>query len=55
MLQIDLNLQYLYFPSSSEIFWMDHFNIFPHYMRKLVNSGYNRAKQILNDNYTLIK
>ncbi|MFA6450840.1 MAG: patatin-like phospholipase family protein [bacterium] len=55
MLQLDLNLQYLYFPSSSEIFWMDHFNIFPHYMRKLVNSGYNRAKQILNDNYTLIK
>jgi len=55
MLQLDLNLQYLYFPSSSEIFWMDHFNIFPHYMRKLVNSGYNRAKQILQENYTLIK
>lgn len=55
MLDIDPNLQYLYFPSSSEIFWMDHFNIFPHYMRKLVNSGYNRAKQILQENYTLIK
>jgi predicted acylesterase/phospholipase RssA len=54
-LQLDLNLQYLYFPSSSEIFWMDHFNIFPHYMRKLVNSGYNRARQILHDNYELIK
>lgn len=54
ILQIDLDLQYLYFPSSSEIFWMDHFNIFPHYMRKLVNSGYNRAKQILKDNYELI-
>jgi len=54
ILQIDLDLQYLYFPSSSEIFWMDHFNIFPHYMRKLVNSGYNRAKLILKDNYELI-
>ncbi len=55
MLQIDLNLQYIYLPSSSDIFWMDHFNIFPHYMRKLVNSGYNRAKQILKENYILIK
>lgn len=55
MLQLDLNLQYIYLPSSSDIFWMDHFNIFPHYMRKLVNSGYNRAKEILDKNYTLIK
>jgi predicted acylesterase/phospholipase RssA len=55
MLELDPNLQYIYLPSSSEIFWMDHFNIFPHYMRKLVNSGYNRAKQILGENYTLIK
>lgn len=55
VLQLDLNLQYLYFPSSSEIFWMDHFNIFPHYMRKLVNSGYNRARQIMRENYELVK
>ncbi|HOO57494.1 MAG TPA: patatin-like phospholipase family protein [bacterium] len=55
VLQLDLNLQYLYFPSSSEIFWMDHFNIFPHYMRKLVNSGYTRAKKLLEENYVLIK
>jgi len=55
MLQLDLNLQYIYLPSSSDIFWLDHFNIFPHYMRKLVNSGYNRARQLLNENYEIIK
>lgn len=55
ILNLDLNLQYIFLPSSSEIFWMDHFNIFPHYMRKLVNSGYNRAKELLRDNYELVK
>lgn len=55
LLNIDTNLQYIFLPSSSDIFWMDHFNIFPHYMRKLVNSGYNRAKELLRDNYELVK
>ena len=55
MLELDLNLQYIYLPSSSDIFWLDHFNIFPHYMRKLVNSGYNRARQLIEENYEIIR
>lgn len=53
MLNIDKRLQYMYIPSNNEIFWMDHFNIFPHYMKRLANAAYRNAKQILEENYRI--
>ena len=54
LLNIDKELQYIYIPSGNEVFWMDHFNIFPHYMKRLANAGYRQAKTKIEENYKII-
>ena len=55
LLNIDKKLQYLYLPSNNEIFWMDHFNIFPHYMKRLANAAYRNARDVIETNYRVIR
>jgi hypothetical protein len=51
LLNVDKNIQYIFIPSDNDVFWMDHFNIFPHYMKRLANAGYNCAKKAIEENY----
>lgn len=55
LLNIDKEMQYIYIPSDNTVFWMDHFNIFPHYMKRLANAGYNCARKAIDENYRIIK
>ena len=54
VLRVDKKIQYIYIPSDNEVFWMDHFNIFPHYMKRLANAGYRRTRESIEQNYELI-
>lgn len=54
LLKVDKNIQYIFIPSDNDVFWMDHFNIFPHYMKRLANAGYNCAKKAIEENYRFV-
>lgn len=39
--------KYIFIPTPSEIFFMDHFNLLPYATRELINAGYSMTNEIL--------